>query len=390
MEKIKLKFLSNHTSTTKFLEKITQRVEKLIDPGNYLLTENDPDVLFFFTGGTESIVKGLVSKGRFYLLIGSQHDNSYASATEVKAYLDEENIPSLLLDEDEAVTTTILNNFLVAKNALKRLKGKKLGLIGQISSWLISSKILPKVLKEKLGIDFCEIPWDELPHFAGFRTNAAFLSMFKGNANKDLFKTGQIAELLLHTIESKRLDAITVECFPMVKKEHVTACLPLAMLNNMTIPAGCEGDLTAIAGMMLCKELTGAIPWMANINKVTNKVCMFSHCTIDPGLVSRFSITSHFETGIGTALQGEFKENFVTIFRFDRNLKKAFIASAPVIGKPKYDTACRTQLEVKLQEKDVKLLQTYPLGNHHLIFPGDCKNLLELSCELLCIQKVNV
>lgn len=385
MEKINVKLLTSHGSQGNFMEKIAKRIEKLIEPGNYSLSGKDPDVLFFSTGGTEPIAKEIVSPGHFYLLVGSQYDNSYASATEVKAYLDEANIPSLLLDEDEAITTTILNNFLVVKRALKNLKGKRLGLIGQISDWLISSKIHPNILKEKLGIHLCKIPWSELPHFSEFTTSDAFFSMFRGNTNKYLTKTGQVSALLMHIIESRNLDAITIECFPMVKKEQVTACLPLAMLNSMGIPAGCEGDLTAIAGMMLCKELTGVIPWMANINKVTNEVCMFSHCTIAPGLVSGFSVESHFETGVGTAIQGEFQENFITVFRFDRHLKKAFIANAPVTGKPKRDTACRTQLEVKLQENDVKLLQNYPLGNHHLIFPGDCMNLLQIACELLGI-----
>ena len=65
---------------------------------NYTLVESDPDVLFFLTGGSELPAAEQVSAGNFYLLIGSQHDNSYASATEVKAYLNEINIPSILLD----------------------------------------------------------------------------------------------------------------------------------------------------------------------------------------------------------------------------------------------------------------------------------------------------
>lgn len=385
MKKINVKLLTNYSTTGDYIESITQRIEKLIDPGNYLLSENDPDVLFFLTGGTELIAKEQATPGHFYLLVGSQHDNSYASATEVKAYLDEVNIPSLLLDEEEAKTVTVLNNYLAAKSALKSLKGKRLGLIGQISNWLISSQIPSRLLKEKLGIQLCEIPWSKLPHFSEFKTSDAFFPTFSGNIDIDLTKTGQVNELLMHVIKSRNLDAITVECFPMVKKEHVTACLPLAMLNNRGIPAGCEGDLTAIIGMMLCKELTGVIPWMANINKVTNEACMFSHCTIDPALVSGLSVESHFETGVGTAIQGNFQENLVTIFRFDRYLKKAFIAIAQVTGRPKRDTACRTQLEVKLQRDDVKLLQHSPLGNHHLIFPGDCINLLQLTCKLLGI-----
>ena len=137
---------------------------------------------------------------------------------------------------------------------------------------------------------------------------------------------------------------------------------------------------------MLCKELTGIIPWIANTNKVTNEVCLFSHCTIAPGLVSGFSIKTHFETNKGTAIQGHFKSDLITIFRFDNKLSKAFIATANITGRPKSKTACRTQIEVKLTENEVRLLRENPLGNHHLIYPGDCKDLLHLACKLLDID----
>lgn len=138
--------------------------------------------------------------------------------------------------------------------------------------------------------------------------------------------------------------------------------------------------------MMLCKELTGIVPWIANINKATDEVCMFSHCTIAPGLVSGFSVKTHFETGQGTAIEGDFKGDRITIFRFDKTLSKAFIASANITGRPKLRTACRTQIEVKLNANEVKLLRESPLGNHHLIFPGDCKRVLNLACKGLGID----
>lgn len=386
MTKLKVKHLAAPNSPENLIESISKRVEKLIASENYTLTESKPDVLFFLSGGTERIAISQVSKDNFYLLIGSQYNNSYASATEVKAYLNEKNIPSMLLDEEEANTKTILNDFFTVKTALKRLKGKKLGLIGQISDWLISSEVSSGILDRKLGINLSVIPWSELTHFSEFKASDTFMDDFSGKTSVDLTKTGQVSELLEHTIQSRKLDAITVECFPMVMKDKVTACLPLAKFNNNGIPAGCEGDLTAIAGMMLCKELTGIIPWIANTNKVTDEVCLFSHCTISPDLVSEFSVKSHFETGLGTAIQGDFKDDLITIFRFDRHLSKAFIANANITGRPKSETACRTQIEVKLTHNEVRLLRQHPLGNHHLIVPGNYKKILQFACEYLGID----
>jgi len=386
MTKLKIKLLAFQGAPDAIFEKAGKRIEKLIPPENYMLTESDPDVLFFLSGGSEQPATKQVSAGHFYFLIGSRHDNSYASATEVKAYLNAMNIPSMLLDEEEAETKSYLKYFFTVKQALKNLSGKKLGLIGQVSDWLIASAISSSMLEEKLGIKLIEIPWSKLAHYSEFKVSDTFLTSFSGKKNFDLTETAKVSEMLTNTIQKWKLDAITVECFPLVQKDSVTACLPLARFNNVGIPAGCEGDITAITGMMLCKELTGIIPWIANINKATDEVCLFSHCTIAPGLVSDFSVKTHFETGKGTAIEGDFKSDLITIFRFDNKLSKAFIASANITGRPKSATACRTQIEVKLTENEVKLLRQSQLGNHHLIFPGDCKKLLHFACMLLGIN----
>ncbi len=386
MSKLNIKLLAFQGAPDAVFKNAVTRIENLVSPENYTLVESNPDVLFFLSGGSELPATKQVSAGNFYLLIGSQHDNAYASATEVKAYLNDRNIPSLLLDEEEAGTAAILNDFLIVKKALGNLHGKKLGQIGQVSDWLISSAIPADILEDKLGIKLNVIPWNELAHFSEFKASEPFLNSFSGFTQMDLTETAKVSELLTNTIQKQNLDAITVECFPMVQKDCVTACLPLARLNNEGIPAGCEGDITAITGMMLCKELTGIIPWIANINKATEEVCMFSHCTISPGLVSDFSIKTHFETGQGTAIEGDFKGDLITIFRFDNKLSKAFIATANITGRPKSPTACRTQIEVKLMANEVKLLRESPLGNHHLIFPGNYTRLLQLGCRILGID----
>ena len=389
MTKLNIKLLASKGTPTAVLENGSRRIERMVSPEQYQLSENNPDVLFFLTGGSELSAIQHVSTDRFYILIGSRHDNSFAAATEVKSYLNGIKVPSILFDEEDPQITTVLNDFYFVNRALKNLKEKKLGLIGQVSNWLISSSIDSALMESKLGIRFVQIPWSSLDHFSNFKVSDHFLETFSKKNDFDLTETAKVYDLLAHTIQSQMLDAFTVECFPMVIQDKVTACLPLAKFNNDGIPAGCEGDLTAIVGMMLCKELTGTIPWIANINKVSKDVCMFSHCTIAPALVSEYSIKTHFESGEGTALEGHFKEDLATIFRFDQKLEKAFITSAQITGRPKSEAACRTQIEAKLSESDVKCLKQNPLGNHHLIFPGDCTSQIRLACMFLGMEVIN-
>lgn len=386
MDKLNIRLLAFPAAPDAVFTDAVSRINKLISPVDYILADDSPDVLFFLSGGSERSAIKQVSAEHFYLLIGSRHDNAYASATEVKAYLNGLNIPSVLLDEEDPGTAGFLHDYRVVKHSLKQLNGKNLGLIGKVSDWLISSAVPSSILKEKFGISLSVTPWSDLPHFSEFEASGPFLEAFSGATGINLTETAQVNELLADTIQKHKLDAITVECFPLVRKDSVTACLPLAKFNNEGIPAGCEGDLTAIAGMMLCKELTGIIPWIANINKVSDEVCIFSHCTIAPGLVSEYSVTTHFETGVGTAIEGDFKADLVTIFRFDNKFSKAFIATANITDRPKSPTACRTQIEVKLKPHEVRLLRQSPLGNHHLVFPGDCSNLLTTACLVLGIE----
>lgn len=385
-ENLRIKLLAYRGAPQIVYNKAKVRAESIFSNLNYQFVEDKPDVLFFLSGGSEHPAIEQVSVGQFYVLIGSQHDNSYASASEVKAYLNEMNIASLLLDEEASETKSILKDYVRVKKALKSLMCKKVGLIGEVSDWLISSKISSELLKEKLGVQLISIPWNRLTHFSGFKASEEFLYSFAEVTQFDLSDTARVSQMLKDTIIKWDLDAITVECFPLVQKEGVTACLPLAKFNSEGIPAGCEGDMTAIIGMMLCKELTGIIPWIANINKVSEEGCLFSHCTIATNLISDLKVKTHFETGKGTAIEGNFISDTVTIFRFDNKLSKAFIASAKIISRPKSPSACRTQIEVKLSGNEVKLLKQIPLGNHHLVYPGDCTELLKLSCIMMDIE----
>lgn len=388
MTKLKIKLLIFNGAPAFEKESAPGRIEKLMPAGSYEIVEDeDPDVLFFLTGGSERNAIESVGRDGFYLLIGSDKGNAYASATEVKSYLDENETGSFLMGEEETATPGFLANFLKVKFAVEALKGKRIGLIGEISGWLVNSAVSAKSLMSKFGIELVNIKWDDINHYSQFAPAEGFEALFKERGIDNLECSARVNQMLKETISAHSLDAITVECFPMVQNEGVTACLSLARFNNDGFPAGCEGDLTAVLGMMVCKELTGIVPWIANINRVSDDGCLFSHCTIAPGLLTDFSVTTHYETGKGSAVAGRFKSDTVTVFRFDKWLSKAFIAVGDVIDRPSYATACRTQIEVKMSKEDMQRLKNNPLGNHHLIFPGDCSQLLECFCKVKGITR---
>ena len=182
------------------------------------------------------------------------------------------------------------------------------------------------------------------------------------------------------------LDALTVECFSLVKNQKVTACLSLSKFNDDETPAGCEGDLVSITGMMLAQTLTGRIPWMANLIKVSYDCARFAHCTAPTTLLNDFEIDTHYETGEGTAIAGDFGSEEVTIFRLNNELNRAFLTEGKVISTHHSRHACRTQLEVNLPKESARLLKERPLGNHHLIIPGLHHEKIMMACRMKGIE----
>jgi len=105
-----------------------------------------------------------------------------------------------------------------------------------------------------------------------FEAGKDFLECYHAGRQYNIEDAGKVSSMLKKVIEDHKLDAITVECFSLVQEKNVTACLGLSFLNDLGIPAGCEGDICSIIGLMIAKELTGALPWMANIAGISGSV----------------------------------------------------------------------------------------------------------------------
>jgi hypothetical protein len=79
-------------------------------------------------------------------------------------------------------------------------------------------------------------------------------------------------------------------------------------------------------------ELTSQPSFMANpaqIDLESGRI-IFAHCTIPRTMTSAYRIRSHFEGGIGTAMEGDVKPGLVTIARIGgRSLDEISVAEPP-------------------------------------------------------------
>ncbi|PLX21519.1 MAG: hypothetical protein C0597_03325 [Marinilabiliales bacterium] len=388
MDKLKISLIAFPGAPREVFERGEKILQSKLNTVEYLITDKDPDMIFILTGGSENHAKALIENSKTIFILALTENNSFAASTEIKAYCNQNNIDSVLynIDIEERIEDK-MKYFAACKNAIEHLKNYKIGLIGNVSEWLIASDVDKNLIKNKMGMQLQKIHWNDYPDFREYAVNKEFKYHFN-ESDFNLDDSSKIYNLLSQISSQKELDAITVECFPLVKEHAVTACLALSKFNTDGLPAGCEGDITSIICKTIVKELTGQIPWMANMVSVKNEEIFLAHCTIATNLVKSYEIKTHFETDLGTAIQGEYNQDTVTIFRLDNELNKAFVALGEIIERPTKQDACRTQISVKLTSAYTDKLKEDPLGNHHLVLAGDYTELLNFYCKLMKIEVV--
>ncbi|RPH32924.1 MAG: hypothetical protein EHM93_07010 [Bacteroidales bacterium] len=386
MEKLRVKLLAFPTAELSVFDKGKKKLLKVFSQDKVEYVNDKPDILIFLTGGSERMAISSVQEYKFYLILASSENNSWASATEVKAWMNQHNISSMLIDFEDEKTVELINDFYNVRNGIRRLHGQRLGLVGNPSDWLVSSVVSPFIMQTRLGVEQVDISWNDIILDEVKQVAPDFTSLFSSENSSELFESGKVYEGLVSLVPFYKLNALSVDCFSLVNQTCHTACLALSKLNLDGLPSGCEGDTCSALGLMVGYEVCGVIPWMANTAYINGDKALFAHCTAPANLYKKFKTQSHYETNNGLALSGELKGEVVTIFRFENTLNKIFITLAKVTDHPKIKNACRTQLEVQLTNAAQDYFKNRPFGNHHLILPGDWVQRLTLASQLLRME----
>ena len=355
---------------------------------NYEFQDDLNEIIFVASGGSEKNVLKLSSDYRNITLLCHRESNSYAAALEIAAYLRQNGKRVSLID---VFAPHSFNEFLEVQKvhqAIDALSNQKAALIGEVSDWLIVSDIQDQVVQDKLGVELLRLPWSSLDDYRKKESSASFMTYFPDSDASQLKDTAKVYSLLDEVIQERNLSAISVECFSLVKRDQVTACLPLAVLNKQNAVAACEGDICSMIGKMIIRNLIGFVPWQANIAEIKEDVILFAHCTAPLHLLDSFRITTHYETGVGTAIQGEFTKGEVGAFRLNNTLDKYMLLKGEVVDTPRHSFACRTQIEFKTTKEQAALLKNSSLGNHQLIFPAEFIPLVIRMMAQLEIKRV--
>ncbi len=350
--------------------------------------ESEGQLLFIASGGSEQNAVRLTKEFQNITLLCHRESNSYAATIEIAAYLRSKGKRASIIDVFAPNAFQEFEEVQKVNHALDTLAKQKAALIGEVSDWLIISDVETELVKEKLGVELLRLPWEEIGDYKQKESSKEFLKFFPDFNPEKLEETAKVYTLLEEMVAERKISAISVECFSMVMRDKVTSCLPLAVLNNKDIVAACEGDICSMLGKMLIKSVTNEIPWQANVAEIKEDQILLAHCTAPLNLLKSFDITTHFETGVGTAVRGKFEKQEVGVFRVNNQLDKYMLLQGDIINTPDHDFACRTQIEFKTSMEQSSLLKNQSLGNHHLIFPAQHIPLVERLMMVLGIEKV--
>ena len=336
-------------------------------------------LIFVRTGGTEGVFSQLLPQLRaqsdqpFYLL-ASHKSNSLAASMEILSFLNQQGLKGEIIHGDADYVNRRVATLELVTAARQKLHGQRLGIIGKPSDWLISSQPDAQAVKAALGIELVDIPIQELIDEYEKAPQADVKHACDNEmVNAALPGAMRIQEALDALVKRYQLNGFTLRCFDMLTAVKNTGCMALAQFNACDIVASCEGDVPAMLSMTIALAVTGKTGFQANpsrIDPVTGEI-LFAHCTIPFNMVERYTLDTHFESGIGVAICGYAPEGPVTVFKVSADLKRWFAEDAELLRSQAKPDLCRTQQIIRLDNAArARYFFTQPIGNHHVIVPG--------------------
>ncbi|MGQ9844593.1 MAG: hypothetical protein ACUVQN_00025 [Caldisericia bacterium] len=361
------------------------------------------DFTFFLivTGGSEKSFLNLKDKIKPpYIFIANKFNNSLPATIEINSYL--EGKGRIFLWDKKFFKKDLIRTLNVLK--LKdELRGKKLGLIGSPSYWLIASTPDFNIVEDRFGIKLETYPIEKfiekvngIPQEDERIENKLKEIMKKvtnliGIDENDIKKALKVYVALDELIKEYNWDLISMECFKIIEPLNTTGCLALSLLTSSGLISGCEGDIPSTLTMYLLKKISKKEPFMGNIawiEKEGDKTIdlILAHCTVPLSIVNNFTLTTHFETGLGVGIKGFFNKKIGTLVRIGgKNLDLIFYSRCKIEDNLRDENMCRTQILLKVK-KDSDYFLKKALGNHHIFVEGDYEDELSLLAEIFNLK----
>lgn len=355
---------------------------------NYRDVDNIPTnaykMAFIASGGVEApVIRNFSILPYPITLLTDGTGNSLAASLEIAAWIRSKDMKVNII---QGTPESIIHKVLIHHQAFaakRSLKGKKIGVIGTPSSWLVASHVDYLLAGQRWGVSYQDYSLREVvKRFHAITDDevgveaslvATHCHSCIETTPENLLRAMRLYKAIRNMCEDYQLDAVTYSCFSLINELKTTGCLALSLLNEEGIPAGNEGDLQSIMTLLMTKELTHSSGFIANptfINEQDNEISL-AHCTISPSMTENFTLRPYEDTGIGISVQGSMPTGEITLFKCGGECLDEYFVSAGTLTENIEDSLShRTQIKVTL-EKSVNYFLNNPLGNHHILMRGN-------------------
>ena len=337
-------------------------------------------VFFLASGGSASLFRDAYQcvEGP-YILLTTAGWNSLPASMEILGFLQGQGLRGEILHGEPEEIAPRLRTLLQAARARRRLAAMRLGVIGETQT-LVSSRADAARMAENFGARLVMVEIEELVEEfrkGGYEANEHTRALLaKGYDPAEMEKALNVYGAAQRLIAKYDLNAVTVRCFDLLGSIGTTGCLALAILNAQGIPAACEGDTRSLLSMAVLHQLTGEPVFMANPSQLDRRASemVFAHCTLPMNMPRDYTLTTHFESGIGVALAADFEPGPVTVFKCDEN-GRFYAQNAWLKESLHRPDLCRTQLRVQLPE-GTDYFTGHPIANHQMVCKGHWAELI--------------
>ena len=352
------------------------------------------------SGGVEEMVKAHIDRLPTYVvLIADGLKNSLAASLEILSWMRQNDRHGRVLHGPTDFIMQGIDEYAIAQDAIDKLNGKRVGVIGKPSGWLIASGVDYAAIRERWAVVMEDVPLDEV--VKGYEAvtddevqdiTDEFISKAVGvkePSRDEVVKAMRLYRSIKNIVELYHLDALTLNCFDLIPTTRTTGCVALALLNQEGIPAGCEGDEQTLLTMLAVQAATGEMTFMANPSKILDNAAhemVFAHCTIAPAMTDRYIVRDHYESLSGVAVEGIIDPMDMTVVKCGgASMERYFISRAHLLECTTNPNMCRTQLHLRLDEPLDYFLER-SIGNHHVIIRGNHVEKLTTILRMLGAQ----
>lgn len=300
-----------------------------------------------------------------------------------------------------------LESYIKAIIVAKKLKGMKVGQIGDVPPGFVDATADEVRTTRKLGVEvvrvqiseiFSEMKNVEPSEIDNARKKLAGISAGQVVSEGDFSDSMRTSLALEKVVRKHNLKAGGLRCLPELQK-HAFPCLAVSRLSNENISIACEGDLPGAITLTILGELTGNIPAVFDHDSIDlpRNILRLWHCghlatklaTQTSDVVIRSPTYFDQVVGPGAILSFSVGPGRATLAKLNRAADKMLIASGEVV--PPEERFSGAYAEVKLDSNIFEVIETITregLEHHICLVHGDVTSELEDLCELLSIQAI--